>query len=261
MADTETKRVLAIGCHPDDIEFMMCGTLLMLQKAGWEVHYMTAANGSLGTNCMSREQIVAKRRQECIDACKLAGFHYHESVADDLEVFYNYELLCKVTEVVRAVDPSIVLTHGPYDYMEDHVNTGRLAVSAAFCRGMTNLRCRPDHPATLREVAVYHSMPHSLTDGLRRPVIPELYVNISSTLKMKQDMLRCHASQKEWLDISQGNDAYIEELNFRGKYYGEMSKKYELAEGWIRHSHLGFSAEDFNPIIDALPNDSFMVEK
>ena len=255
------KKAIAVGCHPDDIEFMMSGTLLMLQKAGYEVHYMTVANGSLGTDKLSREQIVAKRRSECIAATKLAGMIYHESVCDDIEVFYNYDLICKVAEVIRAVDPDIVLTHGPYDYMEDHTCTGRLAVTAAFCRGMTNLRCRPDYPATLKEVAVYHSMPHSLTDPLRRPVIPELYVNISSVMKMKENMLRCHASQKEWLDVSQGNDAYIEELTFRAKYFGKMSGKFPEAEGWIRHNHLGFGAENFNPLLKDLGKNAFMTPR
>lgn len=262
MSDTKEKmRVLAVGCHPDDIEFMMAGTLLMLQKAGCEIHYMALANGSLGTNCLSREAIVAKRRQECINAANLVGAVYHESLCDDLEVFYNNDLLCRLTEVVREVDPGIVLTHGPYDYMEDHINTGRLAVTAAFCRGMTNLRCRPVFPATLRDVAVYHSMPHSITDQLRRPVIPEIYVNVSDTMETKQNMLRCHVSQKEWLDISQGNDAYIEELMWRGRYFGTMSGKFEFAEGWVRHNHLGFGPEDFNPMLDILGDAAFMAEK
>lgn len=258
MDKKEVKRAMAIACHPDDIEFMMCGTLLMLQKAGYEIHYMTVCNGSLGTNRHSRNEIVAIRRQECINACKLAGFHYHEALSDDIELNYTYDLVCAVAEQIRAVEPSILLTHGPYDYMEDHIFAGRLAVSGAFCRGMTNLRCRSEYPATLCEMAIYHSMPHSLTDQLRRPVIPELYVNIAPTMEMKKDMLRCHESQKKWLDDSQGNDAYIEELTFRAEYFGKMSGKFPEAEGWIRHNSLGFAAEDFNPIIDALPNDAFM---
>jgi hypothetical protein len=33
---------------------------------------------------------------------------------------------------------------------------------------------------------------------------------------------------------------------------GRMSEKYQLAEGWRRHSHLGFCPEDFDPIADLL---------
>jgi hypothetical protein len=35
---------------------------------------------------------------------------------------------------------------------------------------------------------------------------------------------------------------------------GLMSQKYEFAEGWRRHSHLGFGPEDFDPIADFLKN-------
>ena len=41
---------MAIACHPDDIDFGMAGTLMMLKKAGYEIHYMDVANGSLGTS-------------------------------------------------------------------------------------------------------------------------------------------------------------------------------------------------------------------
>ena len=40
---------LAVAAHPDDIEFYMAGTLLLLKKAGCEIHYMTVANGSCGS--------------------------------------------------------------------------------------------------------------------------------------------------------------------------------------------------------------------
>ena len=32
---------IAIGAHPDDIEFYMAGTLLQLQAAGWTIHIST----------------------------------------------------------------------------------------------------------------------------------------------------------------------------------------------------------------------------
>jgi len=36
------------------------------------------------------------------------------------------------------------------------------------------------------------------------------------------------------------------------KNVGEMSGEFDFAEGWIRHSHLGFAAEDFDPLSEAL---------
>lgn len=258
---SERKVVMAVACHPDDIEFGMAGTLLRLKEVGYEVHYMNIANGSLGTEKYDYPTIVKMRREEAMNSCAIAGFHYHESICDDLEVFYNQELFGKLLPEIRDVRPSIVLTHGPYDYMEDHVNAGRLAVSAVFCRGMGNAKCcRPsqkfDDPVT-----VYHSMPHSLSDGLRCPVIPGIFVDITSVMETKKQMLACHKSQQSWLDISQGNNAYIQDLVDRGVYFGRMSCRYAYAEGWIRHNPLGFCAPDADPLTEALLPAAFVNEE
>jgi LmbE family N-acetylglucosaminyl deacetylase len=256
-----SKAAFAIACHPDDIEFGMAGTLIKLKEAGYEIHYMNIANGSLGTNQYDYKTIVAMRREEAMNAAKLIGAHYHESICDDLEVYYCHDLFAKVVPEIRDVDPEIVLTHGPYDYMEDHVNAGRIATTAAFCRGMTNCKCSRPAKAVDTPVAVYHSAPHSLTDTLRRPVIPGMYVNIETTVQTKKDMLCCHRSQKDWLDISQGNDAYLDDMESRARYYGKLSGRYTFAEGWIRHNHLGFCGPDFNPMLEALGENCFVNQK
>ena len=52
------KSAIAIGAHPDDIEFYMAGTLLLLQQAGYEIHYLNVASG----NCGSLEHNSARAR-------------------------------------------------------------------------------------------------------------------------------------------------------------------------------------------------------
>ena len=44
---------LAIAAHPDDIEFVMAGTLLQLREAGWEIHYFNLSSGNMGSTVMS----------------------------------------------------------------------------------------------------------------------------------------------------------------------------------------------------------------
>ncbi|HOJ40467.1 MAG TPA: PIG-L family deacetylase, partial [bacterium] len=130
------KCVMAIGCHPDDIEFMMAGTLILLKEAGWQVHYMNVANGSCGTARHSREEIIAIRGEEARQAAAFIGAVFHPSLVDDLDVYYERKTLARLTAVIRQVQPKIILTHSPVEYMEDHSNTCRLTVTAAFCRGM-----------------------------------------------------------------------------------------------------------------------------
>ena len=246
------KTAIAIAAHPDDIEFMMAGTLLRLKEAGYEIHYMNIANGSLGSATMDREETAATRRKEAMDAARLLGAAYHESLCDDLEVFYNSALLTGVVEVIREVEPEIVLTHGPYDYMEDHVNAGRLVVSAAFCRGMRNFKCAPSAKPVNRPVAVYHAMPHSITDQLDRPVKADFYVDIADQMTQKRQALACHKSQKEWLDVSQGLNAYLDEMDKRAVVFGRESGVFKFAEGWIRHNPLGLCPEEFDPLAAAM---------
>jgi len=246
------KTAFAIACHPDDIEFMMVGTLIKLKEAGYEIHYMNIANGSLGTNQYDYETIVKMRRLEAIEACKVIGAHFHESLCDDLEVFYCQDTLEKLVPIVREVAPEIILTHGPYDYMEDHVNSGRLAVSAAFCRGMTNFKCNPPHPAIDSKLRVYRSMPHSLTDQLKNPIIPEILVDVTSTIDAKKTMLACHRSQKEWLDSSQGLDSYLTDMANICEHFGKMTDDFKYAEGWILHSHVGYCDQQDDPLSNAL---------
>lgn len=257
---SDRKVVMAIACHPDDIEFGMAGTLLRLKNVGYEVHYMNIANGSLGTEKYDYPTIVKMRREEAVNACALAGFNYHESLCDDLEVFYNQELFGRLVPEIREVKPTIVLTHGSYDYMEDHINAGRLAVSAVFCRGMQNAKCSRKSVKFDDPVTLYHSMPHSLMDEFRRPVIPGIFVDITNEIEVKKQMLACHKSQQSWLDISQGNNAYIQDLVNRGEYFGKMSRRFTYAEGWIRHNSLGFCAPDDDPVITDLAPGAFVNE-
>ena len=243
---------LAVGCHPDDIEFMMSGTLFLLREAGWELHYANLANGSCGTDRYPTAEIIAIRREEAREAANMLGATYHESFVNDLEVFYEQELIRKVTAIVREVKPEIVLTQSLEDYMEDHMNTARVTVTAAFCRGMLNYWSIPERPIHGGDLMIYHSTPHVLTDAMRRPIVPELFVDVGATIERKRRMLACHRSQKEWLDHSQGFDSYLKIMVDAAASVGMLSGRFAHAEGWRRHSHVGFSARDGNPLADAL---------
>lgn len=243
------RRALALAAHPDDIEFMMAGTLLRLKDAGWEIHYWNLSSGNQGTDHLPAAEIARIRRKEAAEAARLAGAVFHAPITDDLEIFYDRALLAKVAAGVRVVAPEIVLTHYPRDYMEDHSNTARLAVTAAFSRGMVNYATDPPRPPTSQPVALYHAMPYGLRDPLRRTVTPDVYVDVSGVIDRKVAMLACHCSQKDWLDVSQGQGAYLQTLRDMSLAMGQQSGRYTYAEGWFRHLPLGLAAEDFDPLM------------
>ena len=245
---TENLKVFAVGCHPDDIEFMMSGTLMRLKEAGYEIHYMNVANGSCGSDVLERDDIVRIRREESMAAAALIGAVYHESISNDLEVFYERELLFRMGAVMREVAPDIILTHSPVEYMEDHSNTCRLAVSAAFSRGMKNFLTIPETATVTKTVTIYHCLPYGLQTPLREPVSADLYIDVTEVMDKKSEMLSCHKSQKEWLDVSQGMDSYLTTMEEQCSAIGEMSGEFKYAEGWRRHLHLGLCDVDTDPL-------------
>jgi LmbE family N-acetylglucosaminyl deacetylase len=254
------KVVLAIGAHPDDIEFYMAGTLLMLKRAGYQAHYMNLASGNCGSVEYNSTTTRSVRLTEARAAAKILGAEFHPSLTDDLEIFYNLELLRGVAAVVREVKPRIVLTHSPQDYMEDHTSTCRLAVTAAFTRGMPNFRSTPARPVGDYEVTVYHAMPHSLRDCLRRRVTPGAFVNTTSVHKTKRDALAAHKSQQNWLDVSQSMNSYLLAMEDASLELGRMSGKFKHAEGWRRHLHYGFCKAESDPMREALGRN-FLLNK
>jgi LmbE family N-acetylglucosaminyl deacetylase len=238
----------AIAAHPDDIEFYMAGTLLLLKEAGFEIHYMTLSSGSCGSLQTNAERTRKVRRLESQRAAAILGAQYHGSLTDDLEIFYDISTLRRLASVVREVKPRIVLTHSPQDYMEDHTNTCRLAVTAVFARGMPNFVTEPPRRPGDGDAFIYHAMPHGLRDPLRRLVVPGSFVDTTSVHAIKREALAAHHSQKEWLDASQGMDSYLKAMDQMSLQMGRLSKRFKHAEGWRRHLHVGFSGCDEDPL-------------
>ncbi len=243
---------LAIAAHPDDIEFVMAGTLLQLKAAGWDLHYLNVSTGNMGSTVMSASETARVRRREGQAAAKVLGAKWYAPFCDDLLVFYNEENIRRLTAIVRTAKPSVVLTHALADYMEDHMIVARLAVTAAFARGIPNFRSMPTRHADLTPCTIYHAMPHGQCTPLREPVTPELLVDTASVHATKRAALACHASQKAWLDLTQGQESYLTTMDSFSLALGRKSKGFQHAEGWTRHLHYGFGAENDDPLHDAL---------
>jgi len=244
------KTAIAIAAHPDDIEFMMAGTLLLLKKAGYQIHYLNLAWGNCGSLQYDSATTKKIRLEEARRAAQLLGAHFHEPFCNDLEILYELKTLRRLAAVIREVKPNILLTHSPADYMEDHTNTCRLAVTAAFARGMPNFESVPPRDPAGYDCTVYHSLPHSLTDGLRRPVAAGAFVNTTSVHGIKREALQAHQSQQNWLDVSQKLNSYLQTMEDNSSKVGQQSKVFIHAEGWRRHLHHGFCGLHTDPLQD-----------
>jgi len=111
---TTVGRLVLNQAFPDDMEFVAAGTLLRLQRAGYEIHCLAVANGCCGSSVYGPEETVSVRRAEAREACRLAGFTLHESLVNDFEVLYERSTLARIAALVGAPQTEIDgLYHGP----------------------------------------------------------------------------------------------------------------------------------------------------
>ena len=230
----------------------MAGTLLLLGDAGWETHCLNLSTGNLGSSSMAAAETVRVRRREAMAAAKVLGAVWHPPFCNDLEVLYDIRSVRRLCAIIRDVGPRVILTHSPQDYMEDHMTTSRLAVTAAFARSMRNFRTTPARTTITAPVTIYHASPHGLRDQLRRRIVPGAFVDTTAVHERKRAALACHASQQAWLDLSQGMNSYMRSMDDFSRKVGRLSRTFTHAEGWRRHSHLGFCDETSDPLREAL---------
>jgi LmbE family N-acetylglucosaminyl deacetylase len=243
--------LLTVLAHPDDAEFLCAGTLIRLvREHGWQVHLATMTAGDCGSAEMGPEEISRVRRGEGAAAAQLIGASYHCLEERDLLVTYNEQTLERVTRLLRAVRPRVVLTHSPADYMLDHEMTSTLARAAAFAAPIPNFLCDRGHPPPPEKIPyLYYCDPIEGKDPLGRDIPPGFHIDISGVIDTKAAMLACHASQRHWLLKHHGMDQYLQAMRDWSRRRGqECGVAY--AEGF--RQHLGHSYPQDNLLLQLL---------
>ena len=250
---SDSPVALAVFAHPDDIEFTCAGTLALLAERGWETHYLNLADGCCGSLDKGPEAAAAERWTEAQSAAKILGATPHPPLFHDLEIFFNEHTTRRVAAALRKVRPNVVFTHAVEDYMEDHMETARLALHALFSGCMPNYKTNPDVPPYDKPRALYHAPPHGLhRPGDRQRAHPEFYVDIDAAIDRKREALAAHRSQKEWLDKTQGMNAYLDTMTEFAQTLGQESGIGKHAEGFTRHLSIGLGPDDYTPLEDSL---------
>jgi len=229
-------KAMAIGAHPDDIEFMCSGTLFLLKEAGFEFHLTTVAAGDCGSAEYSAEDIMRIRHVEAQEAAAALGAAYSCVDERDCRIFTGSAVLNKVVEVMRKFAPDIVFTHFPRDYMVDHEETSRVVRSATFSVPIPNfLTGAPDAAPTMERIPhLYYWAPMEGIDIFGQDVKCQFYVDIGKVIEKKEQMLACHKSQRNWLLKQHGVDEYINAMKEEARKAGERAGV-EYAEGFTQH--------------------------
>jgi LmbE family N-acetylglucosaminyl deacetylase len=184
------RRALAIGAHPDDIEFGAGGTLARWAAAGCEVTMLVVTDGSKGTwdRTLSPQVLVAQRKDEQLAAAKVLGAAHviHLDLVDG-ELVYSMGLRAEMCRQVRLAEPDVVLTHDPwqrYQLHPDHRTAGLAVID-----GVVAAR---DH-LFFPEQGLGAHRPDAIL--LWSADEPDHWEDISRQLSVKLEALMCHSSQ------------------------------------------------------------------
>lgn len=219
--------VLAVGCHPDDIEIGCSGTLSKYSQQGNNVFICHVANGDKGHAIIEPEELRDIRTAEAEAAGRIIGAAEVINLdVPDLEVnHHNTGTVKKLVDVIRYTKPDVIITHYPDDYMTDHVEVSRLVFDCSFSSSVPHLYT--DNPSFEKIPPLYYM---DTLAGVN--FLPVDYVDITSTIEKKIDALNCHQSQVKWMLEHDGIDFpdFVRTVSkFRGLQCGAV-----YAEGFRR---------------------------
>lgn len=231
------KSVLCLLAHPDDAEFQCAGTLALLSEKGWEIVIATMTPGQAGSTELGSEEISSIRRAEAANSVDILNGKYHCLESEDVFVMYDRPTLLKAIELIRKVKPTIVFTASPSDYMIDHEVASKIVMTACLSAGIPNIKINDTTPYNTIPYLYYCDAMQG-KDILGKEIKSDIYVDISSTIAIKEKMLCCHKSQRAWLLKISEVDEYVKMM----KEYSMMNGREincDYAEGF--RQHLGFS--------------------
>lgn len=193
--------VLAIGPHPDDIEFGCGGTLIKLSKLGANISLFILTAGEIGGDPEVRIR-EAKRAGEFLKAEVIFGGF------KDTFLSYSRELIQKIEEVVKKVSPHIIFVNYYEDTHQDHYAVSKATITAT--RYSRNL--------------LFYEVPSTSANFK-----PDVFTDISDVLEDKFKLLLCHESQVYKVNVGNLDILQVAKstANFRG-----IQARCEYAEGF-----------------------------
>ena len=188
-------RILAVTCHPDDLEIAAGGTIAKYAKRGDDVILCHVANGNLGHVIIEPEELGKIRAKEAEEGGKVLGAKevINLDIGDLFVSSFDEDLARRICEVVRYAKPDAIITHDDKDYMRDHVETGKAVFNASFSTSVV-------HYVTQSAPYGGNDCPIYYMDNLGGVnFLPTEYVDISDTIELKMEALQCHESQIKWM--------------------------------------------------------------
>ncbi|HSO74752.1 MAG TPA: bacillithiol biosynthesis deacetylase BshB1 [Blastocatellia bacterium] len=215
MSEAVKVDALAIGAHPDDVEFSCGGTLIKLVSLGYRVGVLDMARGELGTR--GNAEIRAKEAQAAAAAMEL-------TVRDNLElpdghIWLTEESRVKMVRKIRRYRPKVIFTHYWEDPHPDHAHTCQIVREAAHLAGLARYDAETGQER-FRPRAVAHFL-------FPRTVAPTFVVDVSEHAAQKQKAVECYRSQlydpqSKELETALSSEGFLRRLEARQRFFGSL---------------------------------------
>lgn len=194
-------RLLIIGAHPDDCEYMAGGLAAQVRRAGWRVGFLTATDGSAGHHEMRPGPLIRRRKAEAAAAAGLIGATSLTLGEPDGRLYVSERTTGKMIAAIRRFKPDVLVSHRTGDYHRDHRMAAQLVLDASFLLQVP--RIVPAVPP-LDRVPVMLYASDRFTEGPRFRA--DVVIDIGREVDTVAAMLACHVSQfREWLPWVEGD--------------------------------------------------------
>ncbi len=235
------KTVLSFHAHPDDTEAWCAGTLKLLKDKGYKVVIATMTAGGMGGINSTEEGTIEMRKEEAKKAADVLDAEYYCLDGRDGFLFDNTEIRLASISLMRKVNAGIVITHLPMDYHSDHRTTCNIVESAAMISSLPNVPVG-EEPLEVTPL-LYHSAPLTLTDPIGSAIVPpHFYVDVTSVMDTKMEMLSFHQSQIDLMKVMHKMDDFFGVAKQANADYGKLVGV-DYAEVFWQHLGGGFQRE------------------
>ena len=225
--------VLAIGAHPDDLEFMCAGTLLLCKDRGDDIYVVLTTSGNTGSNVIpTKEETAAIREAEQLACSEFYGAKTKFLRFDDEGLLDTPETRQAVLDAIRWANPDMILCNPPWDPSPDHGMTGKLVIDVLSA--LSNRQISSEHPPMDKFPSVFFYSKDAMLD-----FPADIFVDITGKMEIKRMLCNMHTSQHAWIATTSGSEDYFSRSCEIRSRYGGLMADCDYAEGYIAHMALG----------------------
>jgi 4-oxalomesaconate hydratase len=191
------RSMLVVTAHPGDFVWRAGGAIALASSRGERVVIACLTYGERGESAKlwregaSLAQVKAARRSEAEQAAGILGAEIELFDAGDYPLMETPEILYRLVDCYRSVQPSIVLTHGLSDpYNDDHPAAGAIARRA---RQYAQAAGVPGPGGVIGAPPVFNVEPHQPEQC---GFVPDLLLDVTGVWPVKRRAMEVFTTQK-----------------------------------------------------------------